>query len=353
LARPNRQRWLTSGVWNGRAWDAFVAVSGCPVADLVEPGRPMPWAQARPILEQLARELTDAQADQSLPAILTLDQVWVQKDGLLHLLDSPRRDRQLAEGPTPPRLLQETAILLLEGRRLVAGESAHSIQSPLPLHVVPILKRLTGDERGSARIETFLADLAATQSKPRQVTFPQKAAFLGVMGILLSVGLAFMYAQQYLMQYAARMDPDNVSKVADYFKMLARIQEQGPQTRLRIVGTALSMPVIFWPAAWTIWAFFFRGGLSLQMLGLRLVRSDGRPASRFQCAFRTMLVWMPVTLLLLFANFLSVEFREHADYSLTVWCCAIAVPVAYVYLSLINPSRTLHDWLAGTWLVPE
>jgi hypothetical protein len=57
LARPNRQRWLTSGVWNGRAWDAFVAGTGCPVADLVEPGRPMQWAQARPILEQLAREL--------------------------------------------------------------------------------------------------------------------------------------------------------------------------------------------------------------------------------------------------------------------------------------------------------
>ena len=89
------------------------------------------------------------------------------------------------------------------------------------------------------------------------------------------------------------------------------------------------------------------------MMGLRLVRFDGRPASRFQCAFRTMLVWMPVTLLLLFANFLSVEFKEHADYSLTVWSCAIAVPAAYVYLSLINPSRTLHDWLAGTSLAPE
>jgi uncharacterized RDD family membrane protein YckC len=330
-----------------------VAVSGCPVADLVEPGRPMQWAQARPILEQLARELTNAQADQSLPAILTLEQLWVQRDGLLQLLDSPRRDLKQAEARTPLRLLQETAILLLEGRRLDAGEAIHPIRSPLPLHVVPILKRLMSDERGSAGLETFLADLAATRSKPRQVTFPQKAAFLGVMGILLSVGLAFMYAQQYLLQYASRMDPDNVSRAADYFKMLARIQEQGPQTKLRIVGTALSMPVIFWPAAWTIWAFFFRGGLSLQMMGLRLVRSDGRPASRFQCAFRTMLVWAPVTLLLLFANFLSVEFREHADYSLTVWCCAIAVPVAYVYLSLINPARTLHDWLAGTWLVPE
>jgi uncharacterized RDD family membrane protein YckC len=151
----------------------------------------------------------------------------------------------------------------------------------------------------------------------------------------------------------ARMDPENVSKLADYVKVIARVQEEGPQTKLRMVGTALSMPVVFWPLAWTIWSFCFRGGLSLRLMGLRLVRRDGRPASRFQCAFRTLLVWMPITLLLLFTNFLGIEFADNPDYSLTVWCCAIGVLVAYIYLSLLHPVRALHDWLAGTWVVPD
>ena len=353
LARPNRQRWLTNGVWNNRAWDAFVGASGCPVGDLVEPGQPLNWAEARPILEQLARELADSESDQSLPATLSLEQVWVQEDGLLQLLDSPRETLAGIQLLTPLRLLQETAILLLEGRRPSPHKLLQAVRAPLPGHVLPMLERLMGLREQPAGIDAFLHDLEATRSRPRRVSFVQKAAFLSVMGILLSVGLAFMYAQQYLVQYAARMDPNNVSRLADYFKILDRIQTEGPQTKLRIVGTALSMPVIFWPAAWTIWAFFFRGGLSLRIMGLRLVRSDGRPASRFQCAFRTMLVWMPVTLLLLLTNFLSIEFRDHPDYSLTVWCCAIGLPVAYAYLSMISPARTLHDWLAGVWLVPD
>ena len=132
--------------------------------------------------------------------------------------------------------------------------------------------------------------------------------------------------------------------------MVDRLQEEGPQTRLGLLGSALAMPLVFWPLAWTLWAGFFRGGMSLRMMGLRLVRRDGRPASRLQCAFRTLLVWLPLTLVLLLTNLL---FKEHSDYSVTVWFCAVGLLAAYLYIALLYPTRALHDLLAGTWLVPE
>ncbi len=53
-----------------------------------------------------------------------------------------------------------------------------------------------------------------------------------------------------------------------------------------------------WPALWVLWAFLARGGLSFRIMGISLVRSNGRPALRIQCAWRALLVWLPVTALL-------------------------------------------------------
>ncbi|HEY7152877.1 MAG TPA: hypothetical protein VH575_02860 [Gemmataceae bacterium] len=47
-----------------------------------------------------------------------------------------------------------------------------------------------------------------------------------------------------------------------------------------------------------IWAFVARGEFSYRIAGIALVRHDGRPAWRLQCAWRALLVWAPVTGLL-------------------------------------------------------
>src|SRR5262249_43500018 len=45
-------------------------------------------------------------------------------------------------------------------------------------------------------------------------------------------------------------------------------------------GLAVLVAVVFWPVAWMVWAALWCGGLSFRVLGIAVVRTDGRRASR-------------------------------------------------------------------------
>jgi hypothetical protein len=70
-------------------WDAFEATQGAPFSSLVEGGERVPWSRLRHWLHDLASELWDATGDQTLPAELSLDHVWVTAQGHGVLLDEP------------------------------------------------------------------------------------------------------------------------------------------------------------------------------------------------------------------------------------------------------------------------
>src|SRR5581483_5854053 len=107
--------------------------------------------------------------------------------------------------------------------------------------------------------------------------------------------------------------------------------------------------------------FLWRGGLSDRLLGLALVQSDGRPAARWRCAWRALLVWAPVTGLLIAAMWLEQDYwsAENAGapapwlarLSWVVSWSAWALLAAYAVLAVRSPGRGLHDRLAGTYLV--
>jgi hypothetical protein len=121
----------------------------------------------------------------------------------------------------------------------------------------------------------------------------------------------------------------------------------------------LAMPVLFW----AVWAFLTRGGFAFGMLGISLVRSDGRPASRLQCAARALLVWVPVTLLLLLSAYLDSWYLSALDaadqYQWLPWLSwaaawsAVLLLLSFVALPLRSPVQSLHDRLVGTYLVPR
>jgi hypothetical protein len=118
-----------------------------------------------------------------------------------------------------------------------------------------------------------------------------------------------------------------------------------------------------WPACWVAWAFLFRGGLSYRLTGIALVRADGRPASRLQCAWRALLVWAPVTALLVQSCWLDNHYwstwrpdtpnRWMLAAANACWYAAVGLLLAYAGLALWRPTRSLHDRLAGTFLVPR
>ncbi len=128
---------------------------------------------------------------------------------------------------------------------------------------------------------------------------------------------------------------------------------------------AVVVPLVigFWPAVWIIWSFLTRGGLSFGIMGIRLVGGRGQPAPRWRCGWRALLVWTPLTGLLLLSMQLETAYWAHwfEDPSQiwmlwgasVCWWGAFALLLGYAVLALWFPARGLHDRLAGTYLVPR
>src|SRR5690606_14259171 len=104
---------------------------------------------------------------------------------------------------------------------------------------------------------------------------------------------------------------------------------------------------------WVLWSLLFRGGYAFWRGGLALRRMDGRRPSRLQCAWRALLVWGPVAALLCLANVVA----EHAPHLpvvyFAIWGIGVVLFPLYALLAIAFPNRSLHDYLAGTCLVPE
>jgi hypothetical protein len=130
-----------------------------------------------------------------------------------------------------------------------------------------------------------------------------------------------------------------------------------------VFGFAVLIAVVFWPVAWMVWAALWRGGLSFRVMGIAVVRTDGRRASRLRCAYRVLLVWLPLAALLGASGGLEAWHwsawtpEGPADHVWALWVSAglfwsaAVLLVVYVALALQSPSRSLLDRLVGTCLV--
>jgi hypothetical protein len=127
------------------------------------------------------------------------------------------------------------------------------------------------------------------------------------------------------------------------------------------VAVFQTVAIGFMPAAWVVWAFLFRGGLSLPLMGLALVRGNGRPALRFQCAWRALVFWVPAVALATASAWLfAVHWKSGGDpggwllsASSAAWWGALLLLPLYAVLAVWFPRRGPHDWLAGTYVVPR
>jgi hypothetical protein len=131
----------------------------------------------------------------------------------------------------------------------------------------------------------------------------------------------------------------------------------------RFLGVLYTITLVFWPVTWVIWSLVWRGGLSLRWLGLSLARSDGRRAARWQCALRDLVVWTP--LLALWTASLWLDVWYFVDWtpseplwwvpwlSSALWWIGLLLLPLYALLATLYPRRCLHDWVAGTYLVPR
>jgi hypothetical protein len=104
---------------------------------------------------------------------------------------------------------------------------------------------------------------------------------------------------------------------------------------------------------WVLLAMLLREGIGGLLLGVTIVRSDGRRASRLRLAWREALRWLPVLALdtvlemLPAAGSLAVV-REYGS----PWLFFL-MPFVYVAPALFPRGRYLNDWMAGTAVMPR
>jgi hypothetical protein len=124
--------------------------------------------------------------------------------------------------------------------------------------------------------------------------------------------------------------------------------------------------MLFWPLVWALWAALTRGGLSLRLAGISLVDEHGRPAPRWRCGYRALVVWLPLAIILFVSLWLDVwrvaqaregwspeEVRLAGWVSWHLWWGSLALLSAYVFSAICWPNRGLHDRIAGLYPVPR
>jgi uncharacterized RDD family membrane protein YckC len=208
IARPGRLRWLQGERNATESWDAYEAVEGKCLCDLVTERQP--WSSVRHWLNDLGAELEASARDGAMPAVLALDRVWITTDGRAKLLDfatpGVTRPQPSAQADLAPGVfLNQIAISALEGRHASVEEAAsHPASAPLSLSAHAFLRSLT----------TAAADLNFTDRlKPLLQESPViawwKRATMVVLTALPALGLgAFFLMGAVLMQSWRKSDPE-------------------------------------------------------------------------------------------------------------------------------------------------
>ncbi len=167
IGRRTRLRWLASGRQGDWLWDAILAPQGCPLPEFIHSEGTLEWSEASKLLADLARELSAACADQTLPQSLSPALVWVQHDGRAQLADLAltvdTEDSQVSGGPADQRalmLLRQAAALALDGRVLRLQETPAPLRAAVPPAAKGTLDRLLGVGAAFPSVEEFEKELA-------------------------------------------------------------------------------------------------------------------------------------------------------------------------------------------------
>ncbi|HWH69674.1 MAG TPA: RDD family protein, partial [Candidatus Sulfotelmatobacter sp.] len=211
LGRPTRLRWLTGQRSPEKNWDAFEAVSGQPLLRQIE--QPQPWSLVRYWLWDLAKELSTAQKDATLPTILALDRIWITSEGRAKLLDFPAPGLaasslgSTAAAPATPPVLQEGALprflgevaqAALTSKTPEAGQAMEILPARLPLHAREFLKRLP--QLGDA--DAILLALNPLLQRAVLVTRRRRAALVaGCVAFPLFASLALILGLSLIQQW--------------------------------------------------------------------------------------------------------------------------------------------------------
>ncbi|HUA67199.1 MAG TPA: RDD family protein, partial [Candidatus Saccharimonadales bacterium] len=314
VARIGRLRWLQTIEAKGARWNAFEATPGTPFSSLVKDGKRVLWKRLRQWLHDLAAELWAATSEQTLPAELSLDHVWITRQGQAVLLDQP-----WPEGNTHSERIRVDD--LGGQQRFLSAVAACAESTTLPLHARPVLQNLAA---GKFEKLSFLAgNLRGLLDKPAEVTRQIRAGTM----LLLPVYI-------WIMVFIGYERPGGGSETnwsSDLGTALA--------TAFVVLGVIAVVQLLELP---------FRSTASYAIFRLAVINPKGERASAIHLLGRWAIMWLPLLLLISLVLILADPAQDIAFFSglglLLVWIGGAAY-------GAVNPYRGLQDKLAGTWVV--
>ncbi len=311
VARSGRLRWLQKVETGEATWDAFEAPEGAPFSSLVEDGKRLPWGTLRHWLHDLASELWDATGDQTLPAELSLDHVWITAQGRAVLLDESWPDVK-----TPAECIP---VGNLAGQQRFLNAIAACVESTsLPLHARRALQNL---EDGKFEKLSFLTGiLRGFLDRPAEVSKGIRAG--AIFMLPLYVWIAVFVGRYHDKQW-------NESLVGDV--IIATLAVLGAVALIQLVALPL-----------------FRTTPGHAIFRLVVVNATGEIAGIASLLARWAIVWLPLITAMSFAAWLIPRSAGIAFISAVV---ALALWLSAAVCAAIHPHRGLHDRLAGTWVV--
>ncbi|HUF61490.1 MAG TPA: protein kinase [Verrucomicrobiales bacterium] len=261
VIRQTRQRWLRRGIEAGEVWQAFEAAEGAPLKAAAATGT-LRWPVAGRILLQVAEELEAALADGTLPERLEMSQVWVDSHGEVKLLDFPLQD----DGGAPPRAASpeaRSAECLRDSARLCSGDER------APAGALDLLSEMTDPNRDPLDPGRAAILLRRTLELPYRFGWDDR---LGVLAISGSVE-ALLYGLPTF--------------------LLASLVQKGTSLSL---GPAVALATAGGLVLAAATGLLSRGGLAFLITKTRVrgVAAGNPPASRWQCAWRSAVAWLPL-----------------------------------------------------------
>jgi hypothetical protein len=316
LARPGRLRWLQKVEGPGSTWDAFEANRGVPYRSLVQDGKPMPWSTLRHWLHDLASELWAAAGDQTLQPELSLDHVWITRQGHAVLLDKPWPDVETPAESIP-------VVDIAGQQRFLNAIASNAEPTSLPLHARPVLQNL---EDGKFEKLSFLTGtLRGLLEKPAEVSRGIRAGSIFMLplyvGIMMFVG-AYRGAEWLYVAVG-----DTVTSLA----LVAAV--------IVLIGTGL-VQLLELP---------FRTTFSHSIFRLAVVNANGEHAGISDLLVRWAITWLPLFLAM---SFVALLFGRGGFATASVFASTlILLWISAALYAVLYPNRGLHDRLAGTWVV--
>jgi len=343
LDRPARVRWLGGKREASECWDAYEAVDGAPIDDVVT--RRQPWSRVRHWIDDLAREIAAGLQDGSLPA-LQPESVWIGRDDRARVVEWRRTDGALsriageaADWPSAQRLLYGVAIAALLG--VPVREAANRPPAtPLPLKARALLLSLRDGKFASA--ETLLEAVSAALGAPAALSRARRggqiavsAAFPLVMAVAAVGGIVWVGKNRATM-------PDAVEAL-----------ELVSWTGLWLVALAAAagsfVVTMFFSA---LGALVTGSGFTFRPFGAALVNARGQRASRLRALWRAVVTWTPLVVTLIVVKLAPNPPNYRVDL-LVLETALMAFVAGAAAWAVAHPSRSLQDRLAGTWIVPR